>query len=588
LLPKGCTAKLEELLKLNTSGDFAAFQKEIKPLQQAVARHTARTQKQAEELKVRWDKRVFDNAKTRRDANRVLTLAKSYSEVDYAQLEALIAGNDLAAMETETKKVLQALKDMRAEERALQDLIPDVHEWHKKFTLEELKEAHKKVVDTMAYYKKNFNADLAAGKNLEKLKTELENKINYVENPGAIHPGAIPAKTWQAQQNAYIKMLAKTEQKIKLEALNAEYEELLTFKTTSKTYTEYLPKIKAALEAGDETEAALYINSAKAKKSLLEGARKGKKATKGATKATERFDESCFTEERKKKAAFPETVEEGDKLHFADAKNAYSQATIDMKIAADEYTHKSGPVTKMLRGIDGYLEYEKSFAIRKAKEIDDLTDLIALNVLKQDTWLVRYERSVFLQLKTGGLDPEYLLKNIEDYKEKIKKKYVKKYGVSGTIPIAKKKEMQTKIDRYKKWRESRLVGRIGEDPSFCSCGSYKDHYFSGTGGDNKNIQPKVRLEIYCPKGTQALYAAPFNYFNGRVLGEDGFWNAIDHNTYIAEAEVILQRGSKFRILEARFDEAQDRWFVKAEVIGQNVRETDGYIYENGGYKTKFK
>ena len=154
------------------------------------------------------------------------------------------------------------------------------------------------------------------------------------------------------------------------------------------------------------------------------------------------------------------------------------------------------------------------------------------------------------------------------------------------------KEYEHRKDEYIKMMEKLLVGSTGEDPSFLSCGSHTNHHFSGTGGDNKYGIPKVRLEIYCPKGTQGLYAAPFNHYNSKNRGSDGFWNGKDAPNSIHEAEVFLQRGSKFRVLEAMYDRSDDRWYIKVEVIGQEVRKTDGYERIRGkkssGYKTKFK
>jgi hypothetical protein len=511
LLPKGCTAKLEELLKLNTSGNFAAFQKEIKPLQKAVARHTARTQKQAEELKARWDKRVFDNAKTRRDANRVLTLAKSYSEVDYAQLEALVAGNDLAAMETETKKVLQALKDMRAEERALQDLIPDVHEWHKKFTLEELKEAHKKVVDTMAYYKTKFDADLAAGTNLEKLKDQLLDKIKYVENPGAIHPGAIPAKTWQAQQNAYIKMLAKTEQKIKLEALNAEYKVLLSFKTTSKAYNEYLPKIKAALDSGDEKKAEWLMGGAKTRKIMLERARKGKTSMRSVAA---NFDAADYTEKAKKNAIWCKTAKESHKNWDADSEAAWKGATSGERKGWRDYTGGSGHMNRPLRGYDKNLSPNASAWSKKnfvgVGNVDLDIEGGEANI-----------RNLYNLLERCTFDTNrWLQRGLETWD-----------GFEGFLGFSKPGQSVTRE------QVRAMVGKEVTDYAFMSCGSAKGTGFSG-----------VILNIYCPKGTKGVYACPHSCFG------DG------------ENETILQLGTKFRITKV---ECPDRGnvYIDLEVIG---------------------
>ncbi len=118
--------------------------------------------------------------------------------------------------------------------------------------------------------------------------------------------------------------------------------------------------------------------------------------------------------------------------------------------------------------------------------------------------------------------------------------------------------------------------------------------FSGTGGDNKYGKPKVHLEIFCPKGTQALYAAPYNHYNRKVCGTHGFWDGMTKSGGIREAEIFLQRGSKFRVIEAKYNKVDDKWLVKVEVIEQNAKDIIDYeeVYDNKasryGYKPKFK
>lgn len=161
-----------------------------------------------------------------------------------------------------------------------------------------------------------------------------------------------------------------------------------------------------------------------------------------------------------------------------------------------------------------------------------------------------------------------------------------RYKATGRMTIKRRKELEDKIAWFTDWRARQLVGKSGIDPSILSCGSNEQHHFSGTGGDNRYGIPKVRLEIYCPKGTQAMYEAPFNCYN-QMVTSGKFWNGTSHTISINEAEVFLQRDTEFRIISARWDANEDRWFVKVEVTGHKARDFSMQSTPSG-YKAKFK
>lgn len=146
-------------------------------------------------------------------ANNVLKIAQSWSEVDYSRLEKLISDNNISELDKESRKVALAIKAMRDEEKALSDLIPDVHVWHDQFSISELKEAYKSIVGTLDYWKaKGMN--LTSDSNLQILKSELEKKIKFVENPEAYKYGAVRKPFWEVLQNSYIKYLDKVNERI--------------------------------------------------------------------------------------------------------------------------------------------------------------------------------------------------------------------------------------------------------------------------------------------------------------------------------------------------------------------------------------
>lgn len=111
-------------------------------LQKTAVRHVARTLQEIAAIKQRWaEKQLRDNT-IRTRAKNTLTEAKKWQEVDYSALEKFVAAGNLTKMREENLNVIKAIRAMRDKEKALADLIPDVHGWHNTFSLAELQEAY--------------------------------------------------------------------------------------------------------------------------------------------------------------------------------------------------------------------------------------------------------------------------------------------------------------------------------------------------------------------------------------------------------------------------------------------------------------
>ena len=100
-----------------------------------------------------------------------------------------------------------------------------------------------------------------------------------------------------------------------------------------------------------------------------------------------------------------------------------------------------------------------------------------------------------------------------------------------------------------KGSESELIGKDSKEQAFLSCGSCKNTEFG-----NGNVEYK----IYCPKGTPAIYGEPFSAFGGEVYAgntEDfGLnWDGVKKPKNFYENEMLLQRGAKFEIKDAKYD-----------------------------------
>lgn len=584
-LPKEVKEQLGELLANNNPEHFEELNARITYLQKTARRHAARTPQEIEDIKKAWEAKLTRDRNTRIMADNILKLRSEYPhDVDFSTLEKLIAQNNLTKMREEARNVAQAIKAIRAEEKALSDIIPNAHEWHKSFNLGSLKAVKTSILGKLDEFKAKGWGDFDTKTNLGHLKHSLEWQANYMATKGQLK-----YSTWEVAQKSYLKLVDKAQDLLDWENIETDIELLKAFKTKSKEFENLLNNAIAAQTAEDKAKAQLWVYNAGLKKNQLEAAkakaadaRAAKKAA-ASTEAPVSFGDECFTESRRKAAKiFRDAMEAESSELFDEASRLYQAATDAFKEAADDYTEASGYLTKWLRGLDGYLESSLSYAQKAELHTRELSRIIGQATLKRDMWLYRDERAAFLALKAGGLDPDTLQAQIEEYTRKI----TARYKAAGRMTAKRTKELEEKIAWFTDWRARQLIGKKGIDPSILSCGSHEQHRFSGTGGDNRYGIPKVRLEIYCPKGTQALYAAPFNYYNRKVKS-GRFWDGTSHTISIHEAEVFLQRDTEFRIVSARWDAKEDRWFVKVEVIGHRARDFEMQSTPRG-YKAKFK
>ncbi len=553
-----------------------------------------KTEEEREEIRKRWAERAVKNQKTIKMATNVANVAQDYPEIDLTNLQEYINAKNVSLANTEARAIAKQVSAIKQDEKALSALIPDVHTWKQQFTSAELHQVFDAVENKMATIVAKPLNTYKYNSLLEQQKVLIESEIKYVADPAYLKPHSI-YPTWKVAQDAFTKQLGIVNYKIQVNEIETKLQPIKDYVTKNKgakKLAELLGNVESTITTNDELS-VISANFAELEKkwNSLQKANATRLAKKGAGDRHIVFGDECFTEARKKKALQFDNVTDADNYYFQDAVDAYGRASHTFKEAAESYTENSSSMTRLLRALDGWLEYDGNYVLKNKPYIEAMTETIAGTRLRNDCWIVRDERADFFTLKTGGLDVNMLNQNIDNYSLKLQNKYLSKYG---TITPALQKEINKKIKAYKQHEERQLIGRIGTDPSFCSTSSHMKATFSGTGGDNKFGDPKVHLEIYCPKGTQALYAAPYNHYNAKVRGADGFWDGKSKSSGIREAEIFLQRGSKFRVLEAEYNKAQDKWFVKVEVIEQNAKDIIDYekVYDGKkgayGYKPKYK
>lgn len=522
-LPSDVETLLREMEDANLHRDFAKYADRIKTLQGAAARHAARTDKDIADIKARWNAKLLRDAQTKKHANMVLQLAKSYNEVDFSELEKMIATKNLSEMASETQKVMTSLKAMRAEERALEDYLHDVHGWHKTHSLAELKAAHNSVESTMDYYKSKFGADIATDSNLAKLKSELEYKIKFVENPGKYKAGLKPKATWQVEQDAYKKILSDVENHIELNQLNAEYMAMVGFKTTSKDFKNFMQKAKEAIDAGDVKKAHSYIASAQWKKKVLEHNRKGSGSSVKSTSA--QFGSDAYTKKRKDAAMWAQDTKDADNKLRGKCGDVWRAASSDERDAIYGYTESYKNINEPLRGQTYYgSDAKKRQGLNRIPHIESIIDKSSYDF---DMWLQRGDGMVAL----------------------------KKFGLSNW-------SNPTDADIMG------LLGAEGVEGAFWSAGVAKGKGFSGD----------IIFNIYAPRGTKAMYCEPFSAYG---YGSGKSWDGLSgQSSFGYESEILIQRGTKFKI--TKIEKSGDQWYIDVDIIEQHPVQFP-YV---GGYPFK--
>lgn len=190
-----------------TDPNWKPAPKKKTPIEISNDRHNARTSEDITKIKESWAKNRQRKANIKIVANNVLGLRTEYPfDVDFSALEKAIADGNLRAMQHEAKRVGQAIKAVRIEEKQLSDLIPNARGWHKLFTIAELRGVDANVRRTIRTKGWNFDIDDAAG--LDKLRSGLEHEVRWMETKGQ------KFKTWEVARSAYQEKLAWARKRI--------------------------------------------------------------------------------------------------------------------------------------------------------------------------------------------------------------------------------------------------------------------------------------------------------------------------------------------------------------------------------------
>lgn len=540
---------------LNTaiqSGDTALIQSETR----ALAQQLAQKQKQVKTT-----------------ASNVLNVAQKYKDIsasDMTALQDLMKTGNVSAINASTRALANEVKSVLQRASILNDVIPNAKQWTEDFTIAELESAHTAIKNKIASF-----AHLPIADQIKKLEFEAQ----YVADPtyGKAHK---LHSTWKVAQSAYTEALAKAYHQQKVEQCNIKLSALKTYLAAhpkATTLATLIAQAESALASNDPNLALSHIADAELKQKQLEAAqvrRDAKKAQKAA-KDREVIDvnhsKSCFTEDRRNNAKWHIHEDDANDYFIDNGRTAWNAASDEERTSIHRYTVGSAYCTETLRSINNhtgnwwYLENSSHTVAQTQADIDNITNYIGNNTFAHDVWLKRDDCTWCLNY-VFNIDLQAILNDIDARKQKLRKDYEKKFGRDFMLDNTIKTQFEGECESYAQQKMNALVGKIGCDSSFVSCGSNKNTYFDGT------RPPKdVVMNIYCPKGTCGVYAEPFNYYGQYKRG----WNGKDKPTFLNENEVILQRCTSYRITKVQrgYCAGLGRmvWFIDVDVIAQTPR-----------------
>lgn len=498
--------------------------KELTIAEKAALRHEARTPEQEAAIRNAWAERQKKYQQIKTAANNIVKVAGDYGEVDYSDLQKYIDTGDLSAMQTETKKVAQAILAAKKAEQALADIIPNAHSWHKQFTMEQLQGVYNAVKSKIESW-----SGLSLEQQAKKLHFEaydfLGGNMKGVQQKYA---------TWKVSQEAYIHQYEAVSYKIAIQQAAAD---LAAVKQWSSAHPKSLNVAKLLAEAEQAINTNAELSAVKSKtalavaeyqKRLAEQARRDAKKIGKSTSA--QFDADAYTQKRKDAAFWTESQEDGDKYYSSYAEDDWTRWSREEKHVGYLYTSGSRYINEPLFAKyygTKYSEIDGS-ARNSWRDINTLTAMIdKAKPLARDVWM-QHGEDMNAFIGKFGVD----LRNLTDSQLKS------------------------------------MVGKIGTNAPFTSCGITKGAGFSSE---------QVILNIYCPKGTKGIYTEPYSHYGDSGYGARGFkWDGKSRLSAGydpgGEMEFILQRGTKFRI--TKIEKKGYRYYIDVDLIEQPAKLPD--------------
>jgi len=219
-------------------------------------RHQGRTNEMVADILSRNEERherllIYERL-TKRSSN-ILKIANEYTEVDASKLNGLIKAvtskpyyvpSEMDKLRSSLEDVKKAILQQKQLERKLSDVIPDVHEWHKRFIIAELQSTKKAVEKRIADYERDY-------KGYRTLKDKMEFEANWVRDHKKY-------STWEVAESAYRKKAIFYEENAAWSNIDGMISDAESYGHVSSIYDSLVSKAKSLrIASGDKA----YIES---------------------------------------------------------------------------------------------------------------------------------------------------------------------------------------------------------------------------------------------------------------------------------------------------------------------------------------
>lgn len=357
---------------------------------------------------------------------------------------------------------------------------------------------------------------------------------------------------------------------------------------TSQEFTDAIDDLLAKAKTSDIDKAFSKYSSGQIKSekfdSLLDLANDYKTGLKKPTNSTvSDFTADQFTEAAKKKAKNFSSKRVADRYLREWLDDNWDELDDYEKYSIWKYTENSNPLNKPLSG------YSNA------------------------TW----NRSDFVGLGNADWSTE------DNWRSLYTDEFIKKFGKDGTSKIDHAEviaNLTTAIDKFEMdesmwlYRGSDINGLTGlfegsgfkfddvKDVLFQYGDEYKqfegmiveNHAFTSTAiSSDAGLDGEVKYKIYAPKGTRGVYAEPQSYYGNTISDEEIYEKGKHYSSVGKEAEVILQRGTEFRVTKitkiSGFNKYQTtKYEVELEIVDQPKYFDTGFEQTISSGTTSFK
>lgn len=342
--------------------------------------------------------------------------------------------------------------------------------------------------------------------------------------------------------------------------------------SAGKNPVELIAKYQKYLDDLDEFEALGKQYMAAQKE--VEAAQLAIKKAKGVTNA---FTPDLYTDEAKAAAKSFTSKYDADAFHRPQLDKVWKQTSEYEHYSVWEYTQNSNPINKSLSG------YHDDWSRRCFKGLGN-TDLG-----HEDDWR---------RFSTKTFDKKFGVDGHKDYKKVVQNltTAIDKSEMTDSVFLVRGSDkggfaglLEGDLLSYDDAMKLIDSGDANKIKAALEGQTFTNHSFTSTGiASGTGFSGDVKYEIFAPKGTRAIYAEPASYYGDTVGMHEKLYKAgQSYSSVGGEAEVILQRGTDFRITEVVVDD-YGAMTVKMEVVNQPDYFKTGLEHTHNGGKTSYK